>query len=174
MGRGFLYSDWTRVTWNFWEMSGSICSSVQHICICAASVLSSLNWWDASEGLPAAAQEAPRLQKPQTCMVGESWASCSECAAQSCCSVREEGLEKATHRLWPSRAGHTFLITAQAQVCTWEHVHLIRKWIMSVSGQYWQIWKVIWAQVLGRRMLLGNIARFLSLFSSSYLGLSES
>lgn len=53
-------------------MSGSVCVFVQHICICAFSVLSSLNWWDAGKGLAAAAQEAPRLQKHQPYMVGES------------------------------------------------------------------------------------------------------
>lgn len=40
-------------------MSGSICLFVQHIRICAFSVLSSLNWWGAGKGLGAAAQEAP-------------------------------------------------------------------------------------------------------------------
>lgn len=53
-------------------MSGSVCLFVQHICICAFSVLSSLNWWDAGKGLAAAAQEAPCLQKQQPCIVGES------------------------------------------------------------------------------------------------------
>lgn len=53
-------------------MSGSICLFVQHIRICAFSVLSSLNWWGAGKGLGAAAQEAPRLQKQHTCTVGES------------------------------------------------------------------------------------------------------